>query len=81
MSTGSAVHGITGFLDLTQLEFEAKYLTADVSQKSSDAKVAEMAGEPNASSGLVDWTGKYTTPVKNQGPKSSFNFTTSTSTY
>jgi len=64
---GSAVHGITGFLDLTQLEFEAKYLTADVSQKSSDAKVAEMAGEPNASSGLVDWTGKYTTPVKNQG--------------
>ena len=30
-------------------------------------EVAVIKGEPSATLGLVDWSGKYTTPVKDQG--------------
>jgi C1A family cysteine protease len=63
---GSAVHGITTFLDLTQLEFESKFLTSDPALKTGGATVAEITTAPDATAGLVDWTGKFTTPVKNQ---------------
>jgi C1A family cysteine protease len=65
---GSAVYGVTKFSDLTQAEFESRYLTADVSMKSeTPADVATFVDAPDASAGLVDWVGKYTTPVKDQG--------------
>ena len=34
---GSAVHGITNFSDLSQAEFESRYLTADEKMKSPAA--------------------------------------------
>jgi len=63
---GTAVHGLTKFSDLSQEEFEARYLKADVTKRSGNIPVAEY-GEPSMVMGLVDWTGKFTTPVKDQG--------------
>jgi len=62
---GSAVHGITKFFDLSQSEFESKYLKSDISMKTKDAEVVTVAGAPTTA--VVDWSGIYTTPVKNQG--------------
>jgi C1A family cysteine protease len=62
---GTAVHGITRFSDMSQAEFESKMLTADVSMKTKSVGVEY--GAPDASAGLVDWSGKLTTPVKDQG--------------
>lgn len=64
---GSAIHGITIFSDLSQAEFESRYLTADESLRTVDRTVDTSLGAPDASLGLVDWSGKYTTPVKDQG--------------
>lgn len=63
---GSAVHGITRFSDLSQAEFESRFLTADVSQANSARKVEGVQRTVDTAAGLVDWTGVYTTPVKNQ---------------
>jgi hypothetical protein len=63
---GTAVHGITKFLDLSQLEFETKYLTSDPSMKAIGGNVAEITTAPSTTTGLVDWSGKLTTPVKDQ---------------
>jgi len=62
---GSAVHGITRFSDLTPEEFKARYLTYTKGEKTnvSSAKVAPYKGTEE----LVDWSGVYTTPVKDQG--------------
>ncbi|MBX9694561.1 MAG: hypothetical protein K2Z81_19395, partial [Cyanobacteria bacterium] len=65
---GSGVHGITRFFDLSQAEFESRFLTA----KPSSIRTAERALDTEVrtldiSAGLIDWTGKYTTAVKNQG--------------
>jgi len=62
---GTAEHGITRFADMTQLEFETQFLLAEYKPK---AKVQDdiVLGEPDLTAGTVDWTGKYTTPVKNQ---------------
>eukprot|EP01036_Dinobryon_divergens_P022598 gene22598-30866_t len=66
---GSAVHGITKFSDLSQDEFAAHYLTADEKLKSAaaDREYVTIDRQPDMSSGLVDWSGKLTTPVKDQG--------------
>jgi len=64
---GSAVHGITKFSDLSQAEFEAGMLTADISLKSKTAPVMEITRPVDTTMGVVDWRGKYTTPVKDQG--------------
>eukprot|EP01039_Chlorochromonas_danica_P005486 gene5486-6040_t len=65
---GSAVHGITIFSDLSQAEFEAHYLTADISQKNDEAKTYHNDNKPvDNTLGAVDWSGKYTTAVKDQG--------------
>lgn len=66
------VHGITQFSDLTQEEFNQKYLTkfpntppepASSSQPATVAAHMKTEGTPV----LVDWTDIYTTAVKNQG--------------
>merc|ERR1711939_948256 len=62
------VHGITKFSDLSQQEFEAMYLGA-----MPELKKGVSAGnnvnhvEYTGSQSSVDWTGIYTTPVKDQG--------------
>jgi len=66
-SNGTATHGITKFFDLSQEDFAARYLTTDVKHKTEDAPLSDYRGEPSAVMSLVDWTGKYTTPVKDQG--------------
>lgn len=65
---GSASHGITRFADLSADEFKARYLTytpLPASERSDTvvASVAKYKGEDSH----VDWTGIYTTPVKDQG--------------
>jgi len=67
---GTALHGITKFSDVSQAEFAARYLTADPSMKTPISQRENLMTNlkpPSATAGLVDWTGKYTTPVKNQG--------------
>lgn len=64
---GTAVHGITKFFDLSQAEFAKRFLTADVKMKSVNrANVVTEFAAPESTATLVDWTGKYTTPVKDQ---------------
>lgn len=63
---GTAVHGITFLSDLSQAEFESQYLTADAKQKIKGQEV-EYTRPVGVTATLVDWTGVYTTPVKNQG--------------
>lgn len=64
---GSAQHGITRFSDLSQAEFESQYLTADPTQKTGGAKLDSTVRTVDATTGLVDWSGVLTTPVKDQG--------------
>jgi hypothetical protein len=63
-ANGKAVHGITKYADLSQSEFESRYLTADPSMKKELGKVA--ATQEAAISGAKDWTGILTTAVKDQ---------------
>lgn len=63
---GSAMHDIGQFADLSESEFASRYLQARPSMKSSTAPIAEVPPYTGALTS-VDWTGKYTTPVKNQG--------------
>ena len=62
--TGSALHGITKFSDLSQEEFRQRYLGARPSKRGADNVVDDV---PAASTSAQDWTGIYTTPVKDQG--------------
>jgi len=64
---GGAQHGITKFSDMHQDEFENKMLKSDASKRLGTAEVATIAGEVNLTLGAVDWSGKLTTPVKDQG--------------
>ena len=60
---GDQVHGITKYMDWSQEEIETLF-NARYHKKSS----AESVEFPSVTSDkLVDWSGKYTTPVKNQG--------------
>jgi len=62
---GSAAHGVTRFADLSHEQFVSQYLGYIPTDK-SNAKVATVAPYKGTDS-LVDWTGIYTTPVKDQG--------------
>jgi len=64
---GSAVHGITMFSDISQAEFESRYLTADPTMKTGTGVVDATVRTVDTTTGLVDWTGKWTTAVKDQG--------------
>lgn len=69
METGSATHGITKFADLTTEEFKASHLNYDPIRAALVNKTMATDIEPLApgSSASQDWTGTYTTPVKDQG--------------
>lgn len=64
---GSAVHGITRFSDRTQEEFE-RLLNYEPEKDYLRGTSTEVEVPPyEGTSSAVDWTGKYTTPVKDQG--------------
>jgi len=64
---GNAVHGITRFFDLSQSEFESRFLTADPKLKTNERVFDTTEGTVDTTASLVDWSGKYTTAVKDQG--------------
>jgi len=63
----TAVHGINKFSDMSPEEFASKFLLSVPPAGGSTAEVADITRPVDATAGLVDWTGKYTTPVKDQG--------------
>lgn len=65
---GGAVHGITKFADLTQQEFEDMYLNPRVPQNMRSLPASRKTVQPlNGAVGSVDYTGKQTTAIKDQG--------------
>lgn len=64
---GSAEHGVTQFSDISQDEFASRYLLSKPSMRFKNAKVMTDIPKYTGPSGLVDWTGIYTTDVKDQG--------------
>lgn len=68
MEKYGAVHGITRFADLTQQEFESMYLDTRITRHMHSLN-ATMFEVPAYTGGLsaVDYTGKQTTAVKDQG--------------
>jgi len=68
LAGGSAVHGTTFFSDLSQEEFSQRFLLTQPSSESSNiTATSETFAPPSKTLALVDWTGKYTTAVKDQG--------------
>ena len=65
---GSAQHGITRFADLSQDEFASRYLKTSVSFAKTQ-KPNLISLKPPEGFGKADWTGVYTTPVKDQVKK------------
>jgi len=65
LAEGKSVHGLTKFSDLTPEEFSSRYLLSHSSPKTSMQHVAlpELAAGETSKK---DWTGKLTTPVKDQ---------------
>jgi len=66
-SGGSAIHGVTRFSDMSQSEFESSMLTSDPSMRTNGGDVAVIDTPVDATAGLIDWSGKLTTAVKDQG--------------
>jgi C1A family cysteine protease len=64
---GSAQHGITRFSDLTQTEFENSYLDSRTSRYIRQRNATVIVTPRGMTSGAVDYTGKQTTAVKDQG--------------
>ena len=60
------VHGITKFSDMSQDEFEKNYNQAIQPNLRSNTKNINTDIKSSGSS-FIDWTGVYTTPVKDQG--------------
>mmetsp|Transcript_25421 Transcript_25421/g.37481 ORF Transcript_25421/g.37481 Transcript_25421/m.37481 type:complete len:347 (+) Transcript_25421:65-1105(+) len=67
-SGGSAVHGITRFSDMTQEEFEETFLDKNIPHKFKqlNATIVNMPAY-DGKYGSVDYTGKQTTAIKDQG--------------
>ena len=63
---GTAIHGINSFTDLTREEFKKRFLNLDPS-KASNNKATRVEVKKLMDSANADWTGVYTTPVKDQG--------------
>ncbi len=74
----TAVHGVTQFSDMTQEEFEKQFLLSKPElNKFTEGKIMTPYTENykgNSSMGFVDWTGRLTTPVKNQVRKAPSTF-------
>jgi C1A family cysteine protease len=64
--TKGAEHGVTKFMDLTPQEFKARYLGYSKANLPEGKHFVE-SHPPLTSGAIQDWTGNYTTPVKNQG--------------
>jgi hypothetical protein len=64
---GSAVHGVTKFSDLSQVEFDTGYLLSDPTMRRADRVVLSEVPVPVDAGSSKDWTGIYTTAVKDQG--------------
>jgi len=65
---GNARHGLTQFMDLTQGEFAKLFLGSNKEYKTSENRTMDNKPEVKVADGQSqDWTGIYTTPVKNQG--------------
>ena len=65
---GSAVHGLTPFSDMDEEEFTRYYLTARKPLKKINTRTSSSAAQNTKMfSNIIDWTGKYTTPVVDQG--------------
>jgi len=66
--TGTAVHGITKFCDVSVEEFKASHLNYVPSENNVTRTPAVGLPKPVQGALLVqDWAGVYTTPVKDQG--------------
>jgi len=63
---GTAIHGITKFADWTQEEFNGLLGAVEIPDE-VDKIAMEPPSPPKVSLTVMDWTGIYTTPVKNQG--------------
>jgi len=66
---GSAEHGITKFSDLTQEEFASNFLNLEAVKglTGGNATIVDYVKPYDGPATLVDWTGKYTTAVRDQG--------------
>jgi C1A family cysteine protease len=65
---GSAVFGINKFADISASEFKASHLNYDPASRNDTQKTAVKVPPLEAGISTVkDWTGVYTTPVKDQG--------------
>jgi len=60
------VHGITKFADISQTDFENKYNQARKPGLRTTSNVLKSVPSTTSST-FADWTGVYTTPVKDQG--------------
>ena len=69
-ANGSAVYGITVFSDLSDEEFRSTYLGAVVPDDYTSIRrlmpIAPAVAVTETTT-YADWTGIYTTPIKNQG--------------
>ena len=63
--SGTAIHGITQFSDLSDDEFEQMYLSYEL--PSDDLFAESEPIEYNGAATAVNWAGLLSTPVKNQG--------------
>jgi hypothetical protein len=64
----TASHGITKFSDLTPNEFKSRYTNYVPREEDREGRTyADIEPLPEGTDALIDWTGIYTTPVKDQG--------------
>jgi C1A family cysteine protease len=66
-NNGTAVHGISRFMDLSQQEFKNNFLGSKRQEEDKSNLKTVRTSVPASASSSVDWSGKLTTPVKDQG--------------